>query len=64
MLGLPDPGLGLETGRQVINRVTSSPPYLRFCFLRFQLPMVSWGLKILDEINNSGVLNYMPFGVA
>ena len=25
MLGLPDPGLGLETGRQVINRVTSSP---------------------------------------
>ena len=26
MLGLPDPGAGLETGRQVINRVTSSPP--------------------------------------
>ena len=64
MLGLPDPGAGLETGRQVINRVTSSPLYPWFCFLRFQLPVVNWGLKILDEMNNSYVLNYTPFGIA
>lgn len=49
MLGLPDPGAGLdrEAGDQQSNII---PPYPWFCFLRFQLPVVNWGLKILEEI--------------